>query len=120
MAFETYLRFVLVLVFVLGLVVVLGWVLKRSGIGGGAMIGKNRRLGVVETAFLGPKHRLVLVRRDAVEHLVLISPNSSTLVESGIVGRDAAGTAPPRESFNALVAAQAAEPAPLSSRENGA
>ncbi|HVM86206.1 MAG TPA: flagellar biosynthetic protein FliO, partial [Candidatus Binatia bacterium] len=79
MEYETYFRFILVLVFVLGLVVVLGWVLKRSGIGAGAVIGKGRRLGVVETAFLGPKHRLVLVRRDDVEHLVLISPMSSTV-----------------------------------------
>ncbi|HVO04530.1 MAG TPA: flagellar biosynthetic protein FliO [Candidatus Cybelea sp.] len=99
MDFETYLRFLLVLVFVLGLVFALGWVLKRSGIGGGAMMGKGRRLGVVETAFLGPKHRLVLVRRDDVEHLVLIGPTSNAVVETGIA---------PRESFQALVKQQTA------------
>jgi flagellar protein FliO/FliZ len=103
MELDTYLRFVLVLVFVLGLVLVLGWVLKRSGIGGHAIVGKGRRLGVVETAFLGPKHRLVLVRRDAVEHLVLIGPTSASVVESGIGG----GTAP--ESFRAMVGREAAE-----------
>jgi flagellar protein FliO/FliZ len=86
MDFETYLRFILVLVFVLGLVFLLGWILRRSGIGSGAVMGKGRRLGVIESAFLGPKHRLVLVRRDQVEHLVLIGPTSSVVVESGIAG----------------------------------
>jgi flagellar protein FliO/FliZ len=103
MEFDTYLRFILVLIFVLGLVFALGWVLKRSGIGGSAVPGRGKRLGVVETAFLGPKHRLVLVRRDDVEHLVLIGPNSNTLVESGIVG---AGKA--QQNFRALVQAETA------------
>jgi flagellar protein FliO/FliZ len=99
MEFETYIRFILVLVFVLGLVFALGWVLKRSGITGTAIAGKGKRLGVVETAFIGPKHRLILVRRDTVEHLVLIGPNSCALVESGIGGS-------PRQNFQALVKAQ--------------
>jgi flagellar protein FliO/FliZ len=77
-------------------------VLKRSGISGSALPGKGRRLGVVETAFLGPKHRLILVRRDEVEHLVLIGPNSNTLVESGIVN----GKGGTRQSFQALVKAE--------------
>jgi flagellar protein FliO/FliZ len=104
MEFDTYLRFILVLVFVLGLVFALGWVLKRSGIGGHAMTGKGRRLGVIETAFLGPKHRLVLVRRDAVEHLVLIGPTYASVVETGI------GGATPPESFRAMVSKEAATP----------
>src|SRR5882724_4260268 len=104
MEFETYLRFILVLVFVLGLVFVLAWVLKRSGISGSAIVGKSRRLGVIETAFLGPKHRLVLVRRDQVEHLVLIGPTSSAVVETGITG-GAGATA--KQSFQALVNEQA-------------
>lgn len=104
MEFDTYLRFILVLIFVLGLVFALGWVLKRAGIGGGAIAGKGRRLGVVDTAFLGPKHRLVLVRRDDVEHLVLIGPNASTVVESGI------GAGSGHQSFRAMVKAQDGAP----------
>jgi flagellar protein FliO/FliZ len=113
MEFDTYLRFILVLIFVLGLVFALGWVLKRSGISGSAVAGKGKRLGVVETAFLGPKHRLVLVRRDDVEHLVLIGPNTNTLIESGIAGDGRA-----RASFKALVKAETApkEPNEESSR----
>jgi len=63
---------------------------------------------VVETAFLGPKHRLILLRRDQVEHLVLIGPNSNTVVESGIGGGDG------RQSFKALVKAETASPQPES------
>jgi flagellar protein FliO/FliZ len=105
MEFDTYLRFILVLIFVLGLVLALGWVLKRSGITGSALPGKGKRLGVVETAFLGPKHRLILVRRDEVEHLVLLGPNSNTVVESGIVSDGKS-----RQSFKALVKAQETAP----------
>ena len=102
MEFDTYFRFILVLIFVLGLVFALGWVLKRSGISGSAVAGKGKRLGIVDTAFLGPKHRLILVRRDDVEHLVLIGPNTNTLVESGIVNGKG------RQSFKAMVKAEAA------------
>jgi flagellar protein FliO/FliZ len=103
MEFDTYLRFILVLIFVLGLVLALGWVLKRSGISGSAVAGRGKRLGIVETAFLGPKHRLILVRRDDVEHLVLIGPTTNTLVESGI-----AADPKTRQSFKALIKAEAA------------
>jgi flagellar protein FliO/FliZ len=33
---------------------------------------------------LGPRHRLILLRRDEVEHLVIVGPGSETVVESGI------------------------------------
>src|SRR3569623_3257007 len=106
MEFDTYLRFILVLIFVLGLALALGWVLKRSGISGSALPGRGKRLGVLETAFLGPKHRLVLVRRDDVEHLVLIGPNYASVVESGIAG------SAPQESFHAMVGRETATPTP--------
>jgi flagellar protein FliO/FliZ len=84
MEFTDYFRFILVLVFVLGLVFLLAWALKRFGYGG--VVGKmqSRRLRVVETALLGPKHRLVLVRRDDVEHLLVLGPNHEAVVETGI------------------------------------
>jgi len=114
MEFDTYLRFILVLIFVLGLVFALGWVLKRSGISGSAVAGKGKRLGVVDTAFLGPKHRLVLVRRDEVEHLVLLGPNSNTVVESGIVNGKG------RQSFQALVKSEAVKSEAAAKEETGA
>ncbi|MBV9859267.1 MAG: flagellar biosynthetic protein FliO [Alphaproteobacteria bacterium] len=58
---------------------------KRSGLAGRfAPGGAKRRLGIIEAAAIDSKRRLVLLRRDEVEHLVLIGPDGSTVVESGI------------------------------------
>ncbi len=83
---SVYLRFMLVLVLVLGLIVGLGWLLKRLGIGDGARgpLTRRRRLGTIESASLDSRHKVVLVRRDDVEHLVLVGPNTSQVIESGI------------------------------------
>jgi len=81
-----YLRFFLVLILVLGLIVGFGWLLKRLGIGDGARgpLTRRRRLGTIESAALDSRHKVVLVRRDDVEHLVLVGPNTSQVIESGI------------------------------------
>jgi flagellar protein FliO/FliZ len=41
---------------------------------------------VLETLPLDALRKLVLIRRDASEHLLLLSPNGDRLVEGGIVG----------------------------------
>ena len=45
----------------------------------------DRRLAVVETLMLGPKQRLLLVRRDNVEHLVLSGPDGASVIEQNIM-----------------------------------
>ncbi|EWY37148.1 hypothetical protein N825_21410 [Skermanella stibiiresistens SB22] len=86
MEMETYLRFVLALVFVLGLIVVAAWLMRRFGYAGAvaARPGRVRRLGVVEVAQIDARRRLVLVRRDDVEHLVLLGMNNDLVLEAGI------------------------------------
>jgi len=81
-----YVRFVLVLVLVIGLILGLAWLLKRFGFGGAlrASLGRKRRLSTIESAPLDGRHRVVLIRRDDVEHLVLIGPNTSQVIERGI------------------------------------
>jgi flagellar protein FliO/FliZ len=44
----------------------------------------ERRLAMVETLVLGPKQRLILIRRDNVEHLVLSGPDGASVVETNI------------------------------------
>ena len=78
-------RFVLSFVVVIGLIGGLAWVLRRYGAGRISGAGGKGRLGVVEVAAVDAKRRLVLVRRDAVQHLILLSPTSETIVETGIV-----------------------------------
>lgn len=44
----------------------------------------ERRLSVVETLMLGPKQRLIIIRRDNVEHLVIATADSACVVENNI------------------------------------
>lgn len=72
----TYARFIIVLILVIGLILGLAWVLKRFGLSGALQgsLGRKRRLSTVESISLDGRHRLVLVRRDDVEHLLLVGP----------------------------------------------
>jgi len=44
----------------------------------------DRRLAVVETLVLGPKQRLLIIRRDNIEHLVLSGPDGASVIENNI------------------------------------
>lgn len=81
-----WLRFILSFVLVLGLIGLFGLAMRKWGsrFSGVTLPGADQRLKLVEMRGIGPRHRLVLVKRDAVEHLLLIGPESVTLVESGI------------------------------------
>ncbi|MGB8273878.1 MAG: flagellar biosynthetic protein FliO [Alphaproteobacteria bacterium] len=93
---DTYLQFVLALVFVLALIVALAWVARRFGLLGPGLPGQmgKRRTGVVEMTAIDAKRRLVLVRRDGREHLLLLGPGSDTVIETGIVPPPAPVEAP--------------------------
>ena len=88
-----YLRFVAALLFVLALIGLIGWAVRRGGLAGGLMRGLSlgragadaRRLDVIEARAIDARRRLVLVRRDGVEHLLLLTPSGDTVVETGIV-----------------------------------
>lgn len=86
MEFDAYFRFALALVFVLALVGLLGFAIRRFGMGRTVprARGKDRRLHVVEVAALDSKRRLVLVRRDRTEHLIILGPGNDVVVETGI------------------------------------
>ena len=81
-----FLKFLSVFVFVITLMLLLSWGLKKVGLGGPMMkkAGK-RRLKIVEFLPIDHKRRLVLVRRDDREHLLVLGPDSETVVETGIV-----------------------------------
>jgi len=87
MGMDEYLRFALALIFVIALIGVLAVLSRRMGLGfpaGTSKFSKNRRVEVVEVAPLDARRKLVLVRRDDVEHLIVVSPNSEIVVERGI------------------------------------
>lgn len=86
MELDVYLRFVVALVFVLALIGVVAWIGRRMGFLGHVTMRRANtgRLGVVEAVAIDAKRRLVLVRRDGVEHLVLLGPSTELVVETGI------------------------------------
>ncbi len=86
MDLSVYLRFVVALVFVLGLIGAIAWGGKRLGVLGRytRTRAEARRLGIVELLPVDAKRRLLLVRRDGVEHLVLLGPTQDVLIEQGI------------------------------------
>lgn len=71
---------------VLGLVLLAAWAMRRFGLAGLAQPkpGAKRRLSVVEARTLDARRQLVLVRRDGVEHLLVLSAAGETVVETGI------------------------------------
>lgn len=87
MDIDQYARFVMALMLVLAMIFVVMWLLKRVGMAGVAAGGpksRRRRLSVVEAVALDTRRRLVLVRRDGVEHLLLLGVSGDLVVESGI------------------------------------
>jgi flagellar protein FliO/FliZ len=82
------LRFIFAFLFVVGLIGALAYGLKRYG-KAQAMFGVHNaggRLQVVETRYLDARRRLVLVKRDEVEHLLLLADGKDVVVETGIEG----------------------------------
>ena len=86
MDLDLYSRFVLALVFILALIGGLAWLARRFGLGGKLVQSPRggRRLAVVEVLALDARRKLVLLRRDSEEHLVMLGPNSDLLLEGGI------------------------------------
>lgn len=79
-------RFAAALAIVLALIAALTWLAKRYFAGGAfARAGtRKRRVSVVEVTPIDAKSRLVLVRRDAAEHLLLLGPTGAVVIETGI------------------------------------
>lgn len=106
MDLDAYFRILLALVFVLGLIGILAVIARRLGLGLRVRTrpGQPRRLSLVEIMPLDAKRRLVLVRRDGVEHLLLLGPTTEAVVEAGI--------SPPPDFAQTLAAGASAEAAP--------
>ena len=82
-------RFIFASFFVLGLLALLAIILKRYGQKnfGAKLFSAGQvggRISIVETRYLDHKSKLVLVKRDGVEHLLLLSDGKATMIESGI------------------------------------
>jgi hypothetical protein len=80
--------FFLAFLIVLGLIGVTAWAVRRFGggrMGSATLRGRQPRLAVIDYASVDARRRLILVRRDNVEHLVMIGGPTDVVVESNIV-----------------------------------
>ena len=82
------LKIVLGLIFVLALIALAAWLVRRFGsehLGTGPARGRQPRLAVIDAASVDGRRRLVLIRRDNVEHLMMIGGPTDVVVEANIV-----------------------------------
>jgi flagellar protein FliO/FliZ len=78
-----FVRYAGALIIVLSLIGLAGLAARRYGLPGIAKSSGKRRLAVVETLMVGPRHKLYLLSRDSVEHLVLVGPQGASVIEAG-------------------------------------
>ena len=80
-------RFFLAFLIVLGLIGVTAWAVRRFGSGrlSSTARGRQPRLAVIDYASVDARRRLILVRRDNVEHLLMIGGPTDVVVEPNIV-----------------------------------
>jgi Flagellar biosynthesis protein, FliO len=99
-----------VVLFVILLIVMALWRTFSSRISGR----RGQRLGISEYHELDKTRRLVLIRRDNVEHLILIGGPQDVVVESGITTASIAASYAPQstESREAIAPAPPLRPAP--------
>lgn len=111
MDFDTLILGVATLLFVIALIALLVWAF-RAFFGGSSssnfLRAREKRLGVVETANVDGKRRLYLLRRDDVEHLLIVGGPVDLVIETGIKGRPHLG--PPHDDV--IIAKPETRPAP--------
>src|SRR5437588_9820785 len=87
------LTFIFAFVAVLALIGVAAWLVRRfagNRLGANTNRGRMPRLAVIDAAAVDGRRRLVLVRRDNIEHLLMIGGPTDIVVEANIVRATAA------------------------------
>src|SRR6516165_3152450 len=84
-------------IIIFGLLALALWLLRRFGgerLGNAAARGRQPRLAVIDQANVDSRRRLILVRRDNVEHLLMVGGPSDVVVEPNILRGAAAAREP--------------------------
>jgi flagellar protein FliO/FliZ len=104
----TPVNFIIAFVFVLLLIGAAAWLVRRFGATriDAAARGRQPRLAVIDSAAVDGRRKLVIIRRDNVEHLLMIGGPSDVVVETNIVRGTAVATrdATPARNGNAEAA----------------
>jgi hypothetical protein len=100
--------FILAFVAVLALIGLAAWLVRRfagNRLGANTNRGRMPRLAVIDAAAVDGRRRLVLVRRDTIEHLLMIGGPTDIVVEPNIVR-----ATPARDQMPSRAAVGGAEP----------
>ncbi len=82
-------RVLLAFVFVVGLMLTIAWALRRFGLDKLQPKGRaGGEISCVETLYLDPKRRLVIVKRGNRKHVLLLGVNADVVVESYDAAQD--------------------------------
>lgn len=86
MDFWLYMKYLVVLVFVLGLIGLISIAIRKFGFVPSVekSRSKKKRLAISQMIGIDAKRRLILVRRDDREHLILLGPTGDILIEQNI------------------------------------
>lgn len=116
MAPDDYFRVIFGLVAVIGLIGVAAVIARKAGVVTlPTNVGRKRRLAVSESLPLDARRRMLIVRCDDREHLIILGPQSETIVDAGFDAQIAAETDEPtnrnpfaelRNAFNTKKPAQ--------------
>jgi flagellar biogenesis protein FliO len=110
-------RFFIAFVVVFALIGVTAWLIRRFGSGalsGAGARGRAPRLAVIEAGAVDGRRKLVLIRRDNVEHLIMIGGPTDIVVEANIVrGQSARDNAAPASSRTSSAAEALPRAVPL-------
>jgi flagellar protein FliO/FliZ len=105
-------RFFIAFLVVLALIGLTAWLVRRFGANrlGTTVRGRQPWLAVIDAANVDGRRRLVLIRRDNVEHLLMIGGPTDVVIEPNIV-RGAAAREPAREAPREIAREAPREPA---------
>lgn len=99
---SSIMKFFIAFVVVFALIAVTAWLIRRFGtgtLGGIGTRGRAPRLAVIEAGAVDGRRKLVLIRRDNTEHLLMIGGPTDIVVEANIVrGQSTRDTASARAS----------------------
>ena len=110
----TPVNFVIAFVFVLLLIGAAAWLVRKFGQARleAAARGRQPRLAVVDQAAVDGRRKLVIIRRDNIEHLLMIGGPSDVVVETNIVRATPAATRDVPASRTAAIETPRATPLP--------
>jgi flagellar protein FliO/FliZ len=83
MEFTDYTRFFLALAFVVGLIWALATIIRKLGLDKKmrGITGGQGRLAISEVLYLDPKRKVIVLRADAKEYLLLVSGDHAQLID---------------------------------------